>query len=68
MKLELNKEQLNDLVVAAADGERLYRRLRKDVREGIISHYDEKQCTDMMLHYRELYATLSHKYYQEYAD
>ena len=44
MKLELNAEQLNDLIIAAADGERLYRRLRRDVRDGVIDHYTEEEC------------------------
>ena len=68
MKFELNAEQLNDLVIAAADGERLYRRLRKDVREGVIDHYSEEDCTQRMLHYRNLHAILRHKYYEAYVD
>lgn len=68
MKLELNAEQLDQLIVAAADGERLYRRMRKDVRDGVIDYYTEDQCTENMLRYRELHTTLRHKYYQEYAD
>ncbi len=68
MKLELNDVQLNDLIVAAADGERLYRRIRQDVRDGIVTHYTETECTDKMHHYRDLYVSLRDKYYQEYAD
>jgi hypothetical protein len=68
MKLELNAEQLDQLIVAAADGERLYRRMRQDVRDGVVDHYTEEQCTENMLRYRKLHSTLSHKYYQEYVD
>ena len=68
MKLELNAEQLNDLIIAAADGERLYRRLRRDVRDGIIDHYTEEECTNRMLHYRELHSILTHKYDCEFKD
>lgn len=68
MKLELNAEQLNDLIIAAADGERLYRRLRRDVRDGVIDHYTEEECNNKMLHYRELHSILQHKYYEAYVD
>ena len=68
MKLELNAEQLNDLIIAAADGERLYRRMRQDVRNGVVDHYTEEECTNRMLHYRELHSILTLKYDCEFKD
>ena len=68
MKLELTSEELYELITAAADGERLYRRLRRDVREGLIDHYDVDECTEKMLRYCELHATLTRKYYEVFTD
>ena len=58
MKLELSIEELDTLAYACADGERLYREIRRDVRDGEITHYTEEECTEKMKQYRALYDKL----------
>ena len=48
-------EELDQLAYACADGERLYRRIRKGIRAGEWSTYTEEECTEKMKQYRTLY-------------
>ena len=66
MKLELTSDELYELITAAADGERLYRRLRRDVEQGLVDHYDVAECTQKMKDYRNLHSRLTDKYEKEF--
>ena len=44
----MNQETLERCMYAARDQARLYRRLRRDVSEGVIDHYSVEECTQRM--------------------
>ena len=53
--MEFTLEELDRLAYACADGERLYRGIRRDIRDGEFSPYTEEECTEKMKQYRILY-------------
>lgn len=56
-------EEWEQLVYASRDGQRLYRRIRRDVNEGLIDHYTVEKCTDKIKEYRILEKKLMEVYW-----
>jgi len=57
-----NKEQFVALTTACADGERLYRRLRREVEAGTYDLLTAEECSERMEEYRSLYQHLQSIY------
>ena len=47
-KFNYDDFDFESIMYAYRDQARLYRRLRNDVKKGVIDHYTVEECTDMM--------------------